>query len=317
MKRVGYVYDPFMSNHESPGTEEDAILGEKHPEQPDRIHRIYQELLNRGFISKMKSIKSRMATKDELLLGHTEKYLDTIVDDLSNPKLIASKLEKYNSVYANEYTLQCALLAAGSTITIVDEILNGNIDRGVAIVRPPGHHCTVSEAMGFCFFNNVSLAAIKARNAGLKVAIFDWDVHYGNGTADIVACQDNINFFSIHRHDNGKFYPGTGYKSQHPNIFNYPLNYSKGDDQVYLGIFNDHIIPKLQEIKPNLIIVSAGFDCAEGDPLGGYHVSPKGFRKMTELLLSVQPKLVLVLEGGYNLDDISKSMASCVEALFI
>ncbi len=95
------------------------------------------------------------------------------------------------------------------------------------------------------------------------------------------------------------------------------MNYSKGDDDVYLGIFNEHIIPKLEEIKPDIILVSAGFDAAEGDPLGGYHVTPKGFRNMVELMLSVQPKLALVLEGGYNLDAISKSMAECVEALFI
>ena len=322
MNKIGYVYDPFMANHKDPF---DAKLPNKHPEQPNRIHRIYQELLNRGLISKMIAVRSRTATKDELLLAHSEKYIKTISADLSipNSKLITMALQKKSNkysdgdVYGNDSTLECALLAAGSTVNLVDALISNSINRGVAIVRPPGHHAESSKAMGFCFFNNIGIAAIKARNAGKRVAVVDFDVHYGNATAEMLAEQENMYFFSIHRHDDSNFYPGTGAESSCDNIFNYPLNDSKGDDQVYLDIFNKEIIPKLKDISPDIILVSAGFDAAVGDPLGGYNVTPKGFRKMVELMLTVQQRLALILEGGYNLDSIAESMAECVEALFL
>ena len=330
MNKIGYVYDPFMANHKDPfdayyKDPTDVKTPNKHPEQPNRIHRIYQELLNRGLISKMIAVRSRLATKDELLLGHNEKYIKTISADLSipNSKLITTALQKKTNkysdgdVYGNDSTLECALLAAGSTINLVDALVSGSINRGVAIVRPPGHHAESSRAMGFCFFNNIGLAAIKARNAGKRVVVVDFDIHYGNATAEMLAEQDNMYFFSIHRHDDSNFYPGTGVESSCENVFNYPLNDSKGDDEVYLEIFSKQIIPKLKDISPDVILVSAGFDAAVGDPLGGYNVTPKGFRKMVELLLGVQQRLGLVLEGGYNLDAISESMAECVEALFL
>lgn len=323
MSRIGYVYDPFMSNHKDPF--DTKTSGSKHPEQPDRIHRIYQELLNRGLVSKMTCVRSRLATKDELLLGHSEKYIKTITADLSipNSKLITLALQKKTNKYSDgdlygcRDTVECALLAAGSTISLVDSIVDGTIDRGVSIVRPPGHHAEIAKAGGFCFFNNVALSALKARNAGKRVAVVDYDIHAANGSVDLLSEQENIYLFSIHRHDHATYYPGSGTESTIDNIYNYPLNDSKGDDKVYLTIFNEQIIPELKEIKPDIILVSSGFDAAQNDPLGGYNVTPKGFRKMVELMLTVQPKLALVLEGGYNLDVIPICMAECVEALFL
>ena len=312
-KPVGYIYDPFMSSHEHPF--------DNHLECGDRIHRIYQELLKRGYISKMQPIRSRLALKEELLLGHTEVFIDKVGNDLSlgSNKQINDALKNaryYNGdLYGNKYTLECALLSAGSIINLVSAILQETIDRGVAIVRPPSHHTCGDSAGGFCFFNGVAISAIKANNSGKRVAIIDLDLHYGDGTVDIIKNHKDIQYYSIHRYDNGTFYPGTGKVSTYSNIHNYPLNYSSGTDEIYISIFNKHIIPSLQNLQPDLILVSAGFDCLKKDPLGGYNVTPEGYGVMIKLLLGIQSKIAIVLEGGYNLDEISKGMAECVKSL--
>ena len=194
----------------------------------------------------------------------------------------------------------------------------GNVDRGVAIIRPPGHHATRNEAMGFCFFNNVAISAIYARNRGKKVAIVDFDIHDGNGTCDIINGEPGIHFISIHRYDNGRYYPGleTGAASNvGSNITNFTFNHARGTDEEYKNLFNDKVVPLLQNINPDIILVSAGFDAGLGDPLGNYRVTPNGFKMMVRMMKNVCSTIVLVLEGGYNLDTISNSMAKCVEEL--
>ena len=312
MNNTGYVYDPVMARHKCI-----ELDGADHPEQPERIHAIYKEMLNQNLIQKMFPIKSRYATEEEILLAHSQKYLNklkSILTQKNEMKVAFRMLNEFNSVYSNKYTLECAFLAAGSTIELVKNICNGTIDNGVAIIRPPSHHAERDEAMGFCFFNNTSLGAITAKNLGNKVAIVDFDVHHNNGTVDILKNTD-INLFSIHRHDNGKFYPGTGAVSNIKNVFNYPLNNVVAGDKEYLDIFNKYIIPKLNEDKPDIIMVSAGFDAGINDPLGGYAVTPQGYGQMVRLLKLITPKLCLVLEGGYNLETISKSMCECTKVL--
>lgn len=317
--QVGYVYDELMMQHEDPNNNDDNTF--VHPEQPNRIKCIYDEICNRGLLNKLIEIPSRIITQKELLLGHTKKYISKLLNifdvETNDIKIDSLVCEYDDDLYANKNTLQCALLAAGSSINLVDAILTNQITRGVAIIRPPGHHACSNKAMGFCFFNNVALAAIKARNYGFNVAIVDFDIHYGNGTADIVKDEKNITFFSVHRHDLGKFYPKNGNVSKYSNIFNYPLNYIKGTDSDYTQIFNDQIIPQLKSTNPDIILVSAGFDAAFGDPLGKYNVSPSGYRKIIKMLLGVQSRVALILEGGYNLHALSLSVAECVEELLI
>jgi histone deacetylase 6 len=207
--------------------------------------------MNRDYTSKMQPVRSRLVLKEELLLGHTESYISKVTHDLSlvsdkdinnalNNKFLGKKKIYNGDLYGNKYTLECALLSAGSVINLVDSILEEKIKSGIAIVRPPSHHACCGSAGGFCFFNSVAIAAIKADNLGKKVAIVDLDVHYGDGTADIIKDKPHIDYYSIHRHDNGQFYPGTGKKSSYANIHNYPLNYSNGDDTVYFNIFTQY-----------------------------------------------------------------------------
>lgn len=309
---VGYVFDPYMTKHDNPY--------ESHPESPDRILSIYKEMLNRKLIQKMINVRSREVTLDELLLAHDKGYIEKLYKLFTThktSKALHTYLQTYDSVYANVHTLKCAELAAGSTVNLVTAMLNNEIERGVAIVRPPGHHGCKHVANGFCFFNNVAIAALVARNSGKTVAVVDFDIHHGQGTEQIFYGQQNLHYISIHRYDHGKFFPGTGHISSEPNILNIPLNNSIGSDSVYIDKFTNVVIPRLNEIKPDIIIVSAGFDAGVDDPLGGYNVTPKGYRTIVEMMLIVCSKLCLVLEGGYNLDTISRSMAECTEALFI
>jgi len=310
MKKVGYVFDPYMTRHDNPY--------EHHPEAPERILEIYKEMLNRKLIHKMIAIKSRDITREELLTVHSETYLDKlygIFEKHKTDKSVHTDLQQYDSVYANKNTLKCAELSAGSTVSLVKSMIDGEIDRGVAIVRPPGHHGCKNEANGFCFFNNIGLAAMMAKNAGKKVAIVDFDIHHGQASEELVIGKKDLYYISVHRYDNGKFFPGTGHITKEPNVLNIPLSGIEGTDEVYNDIFVKYVIPMLNNINPDIVLVSAGFDAGEKDPLGGYNVTPKGFRNMVELILTTCTNVCLVLEGGYNLETISKSMAECTEAL--
>lgn len=311
-EKVGYVYDPYMSKHQ--------CLDENHPECPERIHCIYNELLNRGYINRMVPVKSRYATDDELLLAHTERYVNNLKKIFSNnKKTISNSIEqKYDSVYANQYTLECAYLAAGCTLELVDAVINNRLGSGVAVVRPPGHHAKKESAGGFCIFNNIAISAIHCRNLGKKVAVVDFDVHQGDGTLNIVGGLDNIYFFSIHRYDRGEFYPGEHKpvtSNTYPNVKYYEFNGTIGTDTDYLNIFHKDLIPNLKQINPDIILVSAGFDAGINDPLGGFAVTPTGYTNMVAFLKTLCPSIVLVLEGGYNLQTISQSMANCVGVL--
>lgn len=310
MQSVGYVFDPYMTRHENP-------YGD-HDEAPERILYIFNEFQKRNLIQKMTAIKSRSVTREELLTVHGKEYIDKLYNmfqKYKTDKSIHKSLQEYNSIYANQQSLKCAELSAGSSIAIVEAMLDGEIDRGVAIVRPPGHHGGKNQANGFCFFNNVALAAMKAMEQGKKVAIVDFDIHHGQGTEEAVIGKKDLLFISVHRYDNGMFFPGTGAPSKEPNVLNIPLNGSEGTDEVYDKIFKEQVIPRLRKFNPDMIIVSAGFDAGEHDPLGGYKVTPSGFRNMVEQMVAVNSSICLVLEGGYNLHTISHSMAECTEAL--
>jgi histone deacetylase 6 len=303
---VGIVYNPRMGLH---------TTKEQHFERPERITSIYEALGKTGLLNTLYQIPSREATMNELLLAHNPEYLLKIIDILSNENPILSDPD----MYANKDTLEAALLSAGSSLDLVKAVSSGRLDAGFGICRPPGHHATPDACMGFCFFNNVGIAAINEAKQGKRVMIMDFDVHYNNGTVDLIKAHpelDNILSVSIHRYDNGKFYPGNkaGKSLISKRIINIGFNGSQGDEQ-YLQNFRQIIIPNARTFQPDIIIVSAGFDAAEGDPLGGCTVTPDGYYQMTNLLLTLCPKVVMILEGGYNLRSISKSAVACIQAL--
>jgi len=306
--KVGVVYDPIMGEHHNDG---DGF----HYERPERIYSIYQSLVTSGLISSLVSIKSREATRTELELAHVPEYVNKIIELLSRPN--TNDRIPDSDMYANEHTLKAALTAAGSTLQLTQDIMENKIESGFAIVRPPGHHATPGKCMGFCYFHNLGIAAIHAAKNGRRVLIVDFDVHHGNGTEKLIRKHKelrNLLFFSIHRWDDGEFYPGTGKPIETERVINVGFNGSRGDG-FYLSMFKNRLLPRAKGFAPDLILVSAGFDAAEGDPLGQCTVTPDGYYQMIQILQSICPNIALVLEGGYNLQSISQSSLACTQAL--
>lgn len=306
MQKVGYVYDDLMLLHQA---------NYDHEECPDRIVVIKKKFEALGYLDKMIQIPSCYISKEELLLAHDKRFIKKLEKVfMTSEKNIQAHFEKYNSMYANKASLTSAKVAAGSSLNLFKSILNGEIKHGVAIVRPPGHHCSKIACSGFCIFNNIAICAKYGLAMGKRIAVVDQDIHFGDGSANILKHDINSLFISIHRYDYGKFYPGTGKAMDTHNLLFIPINGTAYDEDYYY-IFNQQVIPKLTKFNPDIILVSAGFDAAEGDPLGGFHLTPTCYYNMTKMLLSFGKPLMLVLEGGYNLTSISNSIAECTRAL--
>lgn len=298
MSKVGLVFDPFMMNHRAEGN---------HVENPERLLVIYSEILD--LIPKVKIVKSRNISSDELLVGDS---YDVYSQLLNSP-------QSYGDNYFNDDTVECSLLAAGSTMALTEKIMRRELDRGFAIVRPPGHHAYEDMYAGFCFLNNVAISALNMAKMGEKVLIVDWDIHFGDGTHSIVKGKKDIFYYSIHRYNNGDFYPGKPemIPGKDKNTFNVGLNGEVNSDRFYnefRGAF-DEIVEN--EFKPTVILVSCGFDACEGDPLGECDVAPKTFGRMTKHVMdSVEgARVCLVLEGGYNLEKIGTCARYCLKEL--
>ncbi|KAG7955051.1 hypothetical protein I3843_11G051400 [Carya illinoinensis] len=276
-------------------------------------------------------LDAKEAEDKYVLSVHSKKHVD-LIRDISSKRFNSRRnmiASKFNSIYFNEGSSESAFLAAGSVIEVAEKVAKGELSSAFAIVRPPGHHAEHDEAMGFCLFNNVAVAASFLLNErpelGIKkILIVDWDVHHGNGTQKMFWKDSRVLFFSVHRHEFGSFYPanddgfytmigegpGAGY-----NI-NVPWENGQCGDADYLAVWDHILIPVSKEFNPDIIIISAGFDAALGDPLGGCRVSPYGYSVMLKKLMSfAQGKIVLALEGGYNLDSIANSALACVEVL--
>ncbi|XP_055523218.1 histone deacetylase 6 isoform X2 [Wyeomyia smithii] len=318
LTRVCYVYDEQMLEHRN-------LHEDLHPEQPDRIAKIYTRHEEYRLLSRMKLLKARHATTDELCLVHSRQHVNVVRRTVERDEM-KEVADKFNSVYFHPRTFECATLAAGSVLQVVDEILNGQARSGVCIVRPPGHHAESDMPHGFCIFNNVAIAAQYAiRDHGLKrVLIVDWDVHHGNGTQHIFESNPKVLYVSVHRYDNATFFPkskdanfdvvGTG-AGEGFNV-NIPWNKKGMGDQEYSAVFQQIIMPVAYEFDPELVLVSAGFDAAIGDPLGGCKVTPEAYGYYTHWLSSLaNGRVVVCLEGGYNVNSISYAMSLCTKAL--
>eukprot|EP00127_Corallochytrium_limacisporum_P004821 Clim_evm4s183 gene=Clim_evmTU4s183 len=306
-----------------------------HPERPERIASILAGFEKAGLLDQCTRILPREATFDELRLCHSEEHIDRYarfpyrlpvswpdleVMECGGPGIACDTVfNKFTSPYA-------ARLSAGALLNVVESVVKGETRNGFAVVRPPGHHADCAEALGFCFFNNVALAAAYARqHLGVgKVVILDWDVHHGNGTQNILFHDPTIMYISLHRHDNGAFYPFTGElrdagisDGEGFNI-NVPWNGGKhamGNTE-YLAAFEYVLLPILKDYAPDLILISAGYDAAEGDQLGGYHVRPECYAHMTKRMMElVNDKVVLALEGGYDLDAITGAAVASLATL--
>ncbi|KAM0791687.1 hypothetical protein ACM66B_003961 [Microbotryomycetes sp. NB124-2] len=315
--------------------------GDPHPEQPARIAGIFQKLRNSGLAARMERVAVREAVRDEVTLVHSEGHWDRVrALGFQSVEYLQSCSEYFErlSLYANPETSVCARLSCGGVIEMCRAVAEGQIRNGFAIVRPPGHHAEPEDAMGFCFFNNVAVAAKWLRTIydgttlGVngqpvkkmeRILILDWDVHHGNGTQKAFWGDKDILYMSLHRHGDG-FYPGGTYGSAEMvgegegegYSVNVPFPDTGMGDADYIYAFQRVIMPIAYEFNPDIVLVSAGYDAAEGDTLGLMKVTPAGFAHMTHMLsVLANGKLVLALEGGYNVDSIVKSAHACVEVL--
>ncbi|XP_028170950.1 histone deacetylase 6 [Ostrinia furnacalis] len=317
---VGYIYDQAMLKHKN-------ICEPGHVECPERIMRIHERHRDFGLLERLHHIQARAATDEEILAVHTRNHLNRL-KELSSTKLrdLNSQKEAFDSVYFHPESLESASVAMGCVLQMVDAVLGGTCGAGTCVVRPPGHHADADLPSGFCLLNAAAAAAAYAVQAhGLtRVMILDWDVHHGNGTQRITYRDDKILYVSIHRYDNGSFFPhstdadytavGEG-RGEGFNI-NIPWNKRGMGDAEYLAALAAVVLPVAAEFRPQLLLVSAGFDACVGDPLGGCKVSPECYGRMTHLLRSVAGgRVILCLEGGYNVTSIAYAMTLCTKAL--
>ncbi|XAR51277.1 Histone deacetylase [Bertholletia excelsa] len=290
-----------------------------HPERPDRLRAIAASLATAGiFPGRCFPISAREITQEELHMVHSVEHIESV-------ELTSQYFASYFTpdTYANEHSAQAARLAAGLCADLASTIFSGRAKNGFALVRPPGHHAGVRHAMGFCLHNNAAVGALAAQAAGAKkVLIVDWDVHHGNGTQEIFEASKSVLYVSLHRHEGGKFYPGTGSALEVGTMgaegycVNIPWARGGVGDNDYIFAFKHIVLPIASEFAPDFTIISAGFDAARGDPLGCCDVSPAGYAQMAHMLNSLcGGKLLVVLEGGYNLRSISSSATAVIKVL--
>jgi len=308
-KKTGIMYDDCMLLHEEVG----------HPERPERLTAIMKKLKQQGIYDRCIVVPPRDVTEQEILAIHEKQLLDEVLSSKQTEDIIHFGS---GDTFANKYTSKAAHVAAGGLIELTKGVLTGELDNGFAFIRPPGHHAEKDKVMGFCLFNNVAIAAKYAQSQfGVKkVLILDWDVHHGNGTQHIFEQDPDVLYFSVHK--GGNFYPGTGRVTEVGigngigKTVNVPFLFSNMHDGDYYRCFKHIFVPIAKEFEPELVIVSAGFDCAAGDQLGPMKVSTKGFEMMLSMLLPLaNGKVVCALEGGYSLEPSANAAAGCMRVL--
>lgn len=305
--KVGVVADDRYMLHD---------MGPFHPESPRRLEAIYQAL--EALRDRLEEIQPRKASSEEIAFVHEPAYIERIASTAGKAYV---QLDPDTSTCPHSY--EVALLAAGGVMEAVRSVLEGGIRSAFALIRPPGHHAERNRAMGFCLFNNVAIAARYAQKVhGLeRVLIVDWDLHHGNGTQKAFWEDNTVLYFSTHQYP---YYPGTGHWQEigggqgRGYTVNCPLRVGH-DDLDYANIFRHHLRPITLKFRPQLILVSAGFDPYYRDPLGGMKLTERGFVRLTDLLLEMADEcgcpIVLALEGGYHVEGVARCVVEVLRRL--
>jgi len=322
---IGFCTSPDFFRHQT---------GPAHPEQPDRLRAIFQAVRAAGLIDspnplppldidfgpfppaafKLRELKPRAAELDAIVAIHPQSHIENIRKACRT----GGPLEDADTVVCPE-SFNIALLAAGAGLTCCDAVMTGQVRRAFAAVRPPGHHAEPAAAMGFCLFANVAIAAryLQNRHNLARIAIVDFDVHHGNGTQAAFESDPSVLFISLHQHP-GTCYPGTGYDTETGTgpgtgfTLNIPM-LPHSQDADYMQAMHEKVLPRLDEFKPDFLLLSAGFDAHRDDPLASIRLTEDGFGDMTRALVSSAEKLcdgriVSMLEGGYNLPALGRSV---------
>jgi acetoin utilization deacetylase AcuC-like enzyme len=306
MSHTGFVYDDIFLKHETmPG----------HPERPARLEAIVSMLDETGLANELHRIAPREATLDDLTRVHEPHYVDFVKRAVESGQRVLDM----GDTCVGPHSYRAALMAAGGVLAAVDAIVAGDVRNAFCAVRPPGHHAEAAQAMGFCLFNNVAVGARYAQAVhGLEsVLIIDWDVHHGNGTQHAFYDDDTVLYVSTHQ---SPHYPGTGAASETGHgrgegfSLNIPMRAGAGDAE-FTKTFNDVIAPRADQFAPDLVLISAGFDAHDADPLSGLELTSACYGELTRIVKGIADRhaagrLVSVLEGGYDL----RALRGAVEA---
>uniref|UniRef100_A0A663F1U2 Histone deacetylase n=1 Tax=Aquila chrysaetos chrysaetos TaxID=223781 RepID=A0A663F1U2_AQUCH len=340
---AGVVYDTFMLKHQ-------CTCGNTniHPEHAGRIQSIWSRLQETGLLGKCERIRGRKATLEEIQTVHSEHH--TLLygtsplnrQKLDSKKLLAPISQKTyavlpcggigvdsDTVWNEMHSSSAVRMAVGCLVELAFKVAAGEIKNGFAVIRPPGHHAEESTAMGFCFFNSVAISAklLQQKLSVGRILIVDWDIHHGNGTQQAFYSDPDVLYISLHRYDDGNFFPGSGAPEEVGSGmgvgYNINIAWTGGvdppiGDVEYLTAFRTVVMPIANEFSPDVVLVSAGFDAVEGhlSPLGGYSVTAKCFGHLTkQLMMLAGGRVVLALEGGHDLTAICDASEACVSAL--
>ena len=287
---------------------------EHHPECPERLRAVEDQISAQGLMDFLRYYEAPNADVHQIERAHKVDYVESIFNN--------SPLEGFYHVdpdtWMNPYTLEAALRSAGAGILAVDLVANGEMKRAFCNVRPPGHHAEYQTGMGFCFFNNIAIAALHAieHHKLERVAIVDFDVHHGNGTEDILAHNEHVLFCSTYQHP---FYPGYAGKSMERLVVNVPLPAGTAGPEFRFAVQN-HWLPALKEFEPQMIFISAGFDAHREDDMSGFNLADDDYVWITKKICAIADefadgRVISMLEGGYDLTSLGRCAAAHVKVL--
>lgn len=313
MKKTGFVYDEKYLQH---------MTFDGHPESPHRLLAIMENLKENGLMEKLLPIKAVRAHQRWIEAVHNIKYImrfeEACIMGLPDFE------HQDNSICRDSYEI--ALLAAGGVLQAIDSMMNGEVDNAFCAVRPPGHHAETDKAMGFCYFNNVAVGAryLQKQWGIKKVGIIDFDVHHGNGTQQIFENDDSVFYYSIHEHPSFA-YPGTGREFEMGladgigYTLNSPVLPGRGDMDYRKKLTTD-MVPAFKKFKPEVVLLSAGFDAHSADLMSGINLTNEGYKFISETIMNLvnryaDGRVISVLEGGYNLDVLPELVASHIRIM--
>jgi acetoin utilization deacetylase AcuC-like enzyme len=309
---VAILYDEIFLEHNT---------GSGHPERPERLFDVIDTLKNNpDFKYDLVWPKVRKADNSEIALAHSDKYIQLVESEIRALDNDSPTFLSTGDTVISPKSLDVAQMSVGASLVGIDEIMNGNVKAAFSFNRPPGHHATEDRGMGFCIYNHAAIAAkyLKSKYSLSRVLIIDFDVHHGNGTQDIFYDDPSVFYFSIHQHP---FYPGTGRPTEtgmadgEGFTLNIDLPKGSGDEEFIKG-FSEELIPKMNDFKPEFILISAGFDAHDNDLLGKLSYTPKGYSQVAKIINSIYKNsnakgIMYMLEGGYvpeNIDNASQAI---------
>ncbi|UCF91707.1 MAG: histone deacetylase [Desulfobacterales bacterium] len=313
MKKTGFLYDERFKQH---------VTGPHHPEAPDRLRAVYQGIQDAGLLAKLILIKARRADMEWIETVHTKEYIQRFEAACRSQTPVFDSPD--NQMCPETYEI--ALLAVGGVLDVVHQLMAGTLDNAFCAVRPPGHHAEIDRAMGFCYFNNVAIAAryLQKQWGIQRVGIIDFDVHHGNGTQHIFETDPTVFYYSIHEHPTFA-YPGTGREFEYGTGAGYgftrnsPVLPGQGDSD-YRRLLERDLFPNFDDFQPEVILVSTGFDAHVDDYMSDIKLSTEGFSWIMERIVAVadryaQGRVISILEGGYSLKRLPELVKNHVEIL--